>query len=312
MPAYKIGLMGKPNSGKSYSRMTVDYKSSFVIMPDLSDPYLMKNETERVDQFNFLFADKSYLKTIATILNVKYDEDDENNSINAVIEAIISKKDSLVDNYKGDAKSKEKIAKIFASISKFCTGNYSICPDLANLKNWLKFVSKYMPHIKHIFLPDFTHYLTNVVASEEFAQKGNYSRYTDLATETVKTFLTKTINELRSDLVVVIEFHVKIDKNTDEKRIFIPSGQMLESTFIPESYFETLLYCFQDYDEKDETKRYKFQTRATEDNPYIRNAGLLPDKIMVNNLNIVIEAYKKANSNKFNENSKITEENAAV
>ena len=60
MPAYKIGLMGKPNSGKSYSRMSVDYKSSFVIMPDLSDPYLMKNETERVDQFNFLFEDKSY------------------------------------------------------------------------------------------------------------------------------------------------------------------------------------------------------------------------------------------------------------
>ena len=111
MPAYKIGLMGKPNSGKSYSRMSVDYKSSFVIMPDLSDPYLMKNETERVDQFNFLFEDKSYLKTIASILNVKYDEDDENNSINAVVEAIISKKDSLVDNYKGDAKSKEKIAK---------------------------------------------------------------------------------------------------------------------------------------------------------------------------------------------------------
>lgn len=77
MPAYKIGLMGKPNSGKSYSRMSVDYKSSFVIMPDLSDPYLMKNETERVDQFNFLFEDKSYLKTIASILNVKYDEDDE-------------------------------------------------------------------------------------------------------------------------------------------------------------------------------------------------------------------------------------------
>ena len=55
----------------------------------------------------------------------------------------------------------------------------------------------------------------------------------------------------------------------------------------------------------------RFQTRATEDNPYIRNAGLLPDKVMVNNLNAVIESYKKANANKFNE-SKTTEENATV
>jgi hypothetical protein len=151
---------------------------------------------------------------------------------------------------------------------------------------------------------------------EEFAQKGKsssgaYSRYTDLATETVKTFLTKTINELRSDLVVIIEFHVAIDKNTEEKRIFIPSGQMLESTFIPESYFDTLLYCYQDYNENDDAKRYKFQTRATEDNPYVRSAGLLSEKVMPNNLNIVLEAYKKVNPNKFNE-YKTTEENATV
>lgn len=319
MPAYKIGLMGKPNTGKSYSRMSTDANIGFVIMPDLSDPYLVKNRetSERVDPFNFMFEGKNFTKTIASVLGVKYDEDDETTTINLIVEAIITKKDSLVDNFKGDAKTKEKTAKIFDNISKFCTGNYVVCPDLSNLKNWLKFISKYMPHIQHIFLPDFTHFLTNVVASKEFSDKGKsaggaYSRYTDLATTTVTTFFTETISKLRNDIIIIIEFHITTNKDTEENKIFIPSGQMLDSTFILESYLDMLLGTKQVFGEKDNSKRYLFITEADEHNQYIRSAGLLPNGTMPNDLSIVIDAYKKANPNKFNKYKTITEENANV
>jgi hypothetical protein len=299
--AFKVGLMGIPNSGKSYSRIFTNGKEGFVIMPDSSDPYLledmdsldkpMKYQT-RVKKFAFKSDTKKSSEMLAYLAKAfNINKDSETATINEIVRLVVEPNIS-------DPKVKERVLKFSQTLQYGVNyeGHYIVCPDVTYVKYWCQFIEKYMPHIKNIFLPDFSHYITNIIATEEFKNKGKtsggaYGRYTDMAIDTVHTFFTTNINSLRDDIIVVIEFHIE-QKEGESSTIFVPSGNMINNTFVPVSYFDVLLLAYADLKDRNIKTRYHFQTQPTEEHKFVR-CSVIEEEIIPNNLSTVLEAVRE-------------------
>ena len=303
--ALKVGIMGKPNSGKSYSIMFTNGKEGFVLMPCESDCNLLEdnetlnlpaNKQKRVSRFRFIGKDKDSGKTIDTTLQLakmlNIQTDNPVDRLNEIIKL-------LIENNSSDKATKERIEKFTQNLKHDVNykGHFAICPKIDYIPYWCKFIDKFMPHIKNIFLPDFSQYITNVITTKEFADKGKtssgaYGRYTDLATSTVKAFFTDNINALRDDIIVVTEFHTEKSEKDEVYSIFVPTGNMIKTTFIPESYFEVLVFAKQDFNNPNKNTRYTFQTIATQENPYIR-CSVIDKEEIPNNLSIILDAIRE-------------------
>lgn len=270
--ARRIGVMGLPNTGKSFSRTYIqNSEDCFVITPSDKDPYLRK-DGKPVEELKILINGKCY-KEVAK---------DNKQTPEVLIKGIVNK-----------ATPPEWKIEI--------TGNYAFVADLNFIGVYIGFIAEIMPNIKNLFIADFTHIISEVVTSSKFMKRSSggeaFARYTDLAADSLNNVF-KSIGGLRGDLLVFTEFHTQMGDEGFYK-IFLPAGKMLSDKFLPESYFDIMLCTtVLPYSETidDEAERYKFIVNKQE--PYdARSANLFGDlanKGMIpNNMDIVLERIRK-------------------
>jgi hypothetical protein len=152
-----------------------------------------------------------------------------------------------------------------------------------------------------VILPDFTHFIAEAITTEEFRARKlggeQYSKYLDLAADTLKNFITSS-NQLRKDLMLVTEYHLEFDSDLKHYHLFLPGGQMVREKFRPASYYDVLVHTEAVFGENIETDRteYRFITRATPEYPQARSGDLYDfEELRVpNNLQDLLTRFRAA------------------
>lgn len=236
--AIKIAIIGHPNTGKSYSRNFLKKgEESFIISPSSKSSHMKTSGGKPVDLLDISVGEVKGFDNVIKKLGVS----NRHEVINSVINS------GLPDSVKIET-----------------SGNITIVPDIRNITNYMRFIDRYMPHIKNIFIGDFTHYITNVIAGPEFRNRKRgdeaFARYIDLAADSLNNVLLSADELKRKELIVVTEYHAVYDGNENIYRIFVPAGNMLSDKFKPESYYDYVIHTHVvNYDEEqDDTKRFKF------------------------------------------------------
>lgn len=262
--AFRIGLAGPPNSGKSYSRKFIkNGEECFILAPSRKSFYLKKKDGNPLDKIKINGQEiQNILPTFGNSLTRLFQN------------AIISPKIETVD------------------------GNWIICKELQAAEEIMKFISAKMPQIKNVIIPDFTHYISAVLKDRSFIQRKSggdaYQRFWELAGDIMNSFFT-VIDDLREDLVVITEYHVEYSEVKEVFEIFTPGGKMLNEKFLAESYYDYMFYSHVEVDPetgKVPKDGYKFVTERW--GKYnARSKGIFPDTLIPNNLQTVIDAVRK-------------------
>lgn len=266
--ALRIGIAGYQNSGKSYSRKFIDKgENCFIIAPSHKMTHLTNSKNEPLKRLDFKTEKVASIKeaVIKTGMNR-----------NAIVKASIAKDD--IENI---------------------IGNWDVVDNLQYLTSYLDFVVQKMPHIDVIILPDFTHYISKILATKSFIDQksggGAFQRFWELAANALNSFFLY-IDKLPEDLIVVTEFHIEFDESAEMYRIFVPGGKMLNDKFLADSYYDILLYTHVESEDDfpEDADRYKFVTKRI--GKYnARCAGIFKDAYIENNLQEVINRVKAYN-----------------
>ncbi|HAY89267.1 MAG TPA: hypothetical protein DCY51_07485 [Bacteroidetes bacterium] len=266
--AHRIGIVGGPNTGKSFSRRNLKNGSeAFVLSPSQKVLHLYDKDGDPVKRLN-----------VST---------QKSPSMEALLEAMkVSNRHSVVLNL------------MRKNVPAKYTGHWEVVHKINYLKDYMDMVDRHMPHIKYLFLPDFTHYISRIVASKEFMDRNSggqaFARFWDLAADALNSFFIHS-DTLREDLFVITEFHSEYNQEAEEYKIFIPSGKMLGEKFLPDSYFDIMLYTHIEKDEQGEVTpdSYKFVTRRW--GKYnARSMDIFEDKLIPNDMQLVLDTTKKA------------------
>lgn len=274
--AIKFGLLGSPNTGKSYSRKNLPAEDTIVLMPSDKFTYLYNKDKTAAPELT-ISTSKVDNESFATKLGWKKD-------VPPALHTILTIMNSP------DLQSKASSFNI--------SGSYLLVQDLTTLPQVLDFISKFTSK-SIIILADFTHYLTNFTRTPYFQSKSaGYDKYVKMAYETLEAFFTSTIDNLRDDIVVITEFHVEDDESKEQGSIFVPAGKMLKGWFKPESYFDVLLGTYVKVDpDKPKSEWYKFVT-APINNKFIRDLGAFDEIYIPNDLSLVIPRVREVLKNK--------------
>ena len=267
--ARRIGLIGQPNTGKSFSRTFIeDVSDCFVISPSDKDAYL-RNGDKPAKALDLTIKGEDYRKVAK----------DKKLSVNQLIKAIVT--------------SPPPDMKV--------SGHHVFVADLNYIETYIKFINDYMPHIKNLFIADFTHLISDVVTSKAFMRRNSggqaFARYTDLAADALNNVF-KAIGGLRDDLLVITEFHAQMGED-DFYDVFLTAGKMLKDKFLPKSYFDIMLCTHVlPYDDNIEVAkdRYKFVVEKIE--PFdARTANLFSDEaikgMIPNDMGLVLKKIRK-------------------
>lgn len=278
----RIGLVGEPNSGKSYSRRNLNPEEVVILSPSIKLMHLSK-AGKPLDKL--YIAGKDGLDVTQKI--IKSIVKDPNQQFK-----ILEKHESHQVNFllKSDAVRKKLMEGEWS-----LKGNRMVVRDFNMIETYLNCVSKYMPHIKIVIIPDFTHFFTEVLSKKEFIQRKSggeaYQRFWELAGDAARNLLL-SVDYLRENLFVVTEFHSIFDNVTEEYKIFVPAGKMLEEKFKPDSYFDFLFYTHKiKNEESGEVDRYVLVTR-TIGHYSARSNNLFKEAYIDNDLKQVIEKIK--------------------
>ena len=262
--AIKLGIIGEPNSGKSFSRTYLTKgEEVFIIAPSAKSTHTKDSSGNPLQRLN-IYNDK--FPTIESLAVAG----------KTTIHGVVAKIDTI-PGYK-------------------ISGNYVRC-RLDSIQMYLKFVDKYMPHIKTIIIADFSHYISAVLSNRAFIQRKAggeaFQRFWELAGDALENVIL-SIDELRDDLIVVTEYHSEYDEASDNWRIFVPGGKMLIQAFKLDSYYDYMLYTHVKLKESGEVESYNFVTRRF--GKYnARCAELFKDTFIPNNLQIVLDKMREAN-----------------
>ena len=148
-----------------------------------------------------------------------------------------------------------------------------------------------------LILPDFTHYISEVIANKNFILRKSggeaFQRFWELAADALNNFIT-SIDELREDLLVVTEFHCEFNEANNMYEIFVPGGKMLKDKFLPDSYYDVMLYThvLEDAEGIKQGDRYKFVTRRT-DKYNARCLNLFEEAYIPNDLQMVSDKVRE-------------------
>jgi hypothetical protein len=273
----RICLLGPVNSGKSYSRNTIpDGENVLVIEASYKATYLTTSENKPVGML--------------TIHTTKY-----NGWEAARAHYKLSPKAPLttITNY---------LIKTYPTGSfkrKHLPGNVVICKDIKELPDWLYFVDKHMPWIHTVILPDFTHYISEIISSTEFIERKiggeAYQRFWELAAYALRGFILASDN-IRPEIFVVTEYHAEYNEEQGRYQVFTSGGKMLTEKFLPTSYYDILLCTHVEEDETSqhqEATDYKFVTRRTRKYPDARSMNLFESLFIPTDLNMVLEKVRE-------------------
>lgn len=161
--AYKIGIMGPVNTGKSFSRRSIEKgENVFVIQPSMKASHLLRSGPEPrkpIGPFDIKTDKFKSLRDAKTALNATSDT--------AIVELWNRKLEP------GKLKPENIL------------GNVQLVKDLNQIPIWLKFVDIHMPWIDTVILADFTHFISEVIADKGFIERKHggeaYQRLTKIA-----------------------------------------------------------------------------------------------------------------------------------
>jgi hypothetical protein len=264
--AIKIAIVGEENTGKSMSRAFLNKpEECFVLAPSNKNIYL---------------RDKKTKKTLPR-LSV---EDNQGRDLRQIIESLGGPDEALTLMSRN-----EEVYKT--------SGNHLWVRNISHVAGFLRFISAKMPNIKLIIIPDFTHYLSHIMASKAFIRRKSggeaFQRFWELAADALNN-IVEVIDELREDLVIVTEYHSQYNEVLDKFEVFVPGGQMLNDKFKIASYYD---YIFETHIEVNEDKSvnadgYKFVTRKWDKYQLARSGDMFlgeSEKFIPNNLQLIID-----------------------
>lgn len=259
--AYRIGIVGFENTGKSFSRKYIpDGENVFIIAPSYKATWLTTSEGKPCGNFQIKGKDFNNLEEAMKKLN--------------------QPSKGHVIKYFNDKVAVNTLKRENAS------GNIAVVKDITHLPTWLLFVSKHMPWIHTVILPDFTHFISEVISKRAFMERKAgaeaYSRFWELAADALQGFILFS-DQLRDDLIVVTEYHAEFSES-GQAGIFSSGGKMLNEKFKPASYYDVMVYTETFFNEDQEISKYAFVTRPTKKFPQARALDLYSDTYVDNNL----------------------------
>jgi hypothetical protein len=273
--AYRVGIMGPPNTGKSYSRRFIKKgQNTFILQPSMKASHLLEDGLKPIGAFDISGEKFKNLKEAKELLNTP--------STNAVIDYFNRKI--------APGKFKRENVK----------GNVQLVKDLNMLPVWMKFIDIHMPWIDTIILADFTHYLSEVISDQNFIERKAggeaYQRFWELAGVALRNFITG-VDGYRNDLVVVTEFHADFDEKLNSFQLYTPAGKMITEKFKPETYYDVLLCTEAEVVENDSpepTRNYYFITEKTAKYPLARAMNMFDTTRIPNNLQMVLDKVRES------------------
>jgi hypothetical protein len=263
---HKIGIAGIPNSGKSFSRRTIpDGENTFLLIPSMKATHIKDSKGIPLKPFN---VQTPSFKDIDAAITASPDVGN--------VHQLVSKWNAKLPL--GSFKQEN------------LTGNIQLIENLADLPIWLKFISKHLPWVHTVLIPDFGHYIGRVISDDAFIQRKAggeaYQRFWELAAHALKNFVI-VVDSLRHDLVVVTEYHAVFDEALGGYDIFVPAGKMLSDKFLIPSYYDILVFTdvkINNEGEDNENAEYRFVTRPTRRYPYARTMNLYESTYVPNDL----------------------------
>lgn len=235
--AFRVGITGMPNSGKSFAWSKYDKgEEVFSICPSSKIIHVRDSDGKLPKELEIAIKGKG--NGFEEIMkNTKLQ------SKHSVIRKVVTSNIPVED-----VKVK---------------GNLVHCSDVKYVQYYKLFVSKYMPNIKIILCPDFTHYISYVISSKTFmsmkAGGQAFQRFWDLAADVLNNVI-HIADKLRPDILDFTEFHAEYNEDLDLFGIYTPAGKMLTEKFKPETYFDVMLHTkVLPYEqEPNDAKRFKF------------------------------------------------------
>lgn len=275
--AHKLGIAGLPNSGKSYSRRSIpDGENTFLLMPSYKATHITDTKGAPLRTFDIkttsfpnkaAYIEKLGLRTEHQLVHY----------INTKIKPGAIKKENLL-------------------------GNTQMVSELNDLPIWLRFISDHLPWIHTVIIPDFTHFISRVISTDEFINRKAggeaFQRFWELAAKALRNFIL-SIDNYREDLIVVTEYHAEYDENLPGYDIFTPAGKMLKEKFLIPSYYDILLFTDvktsgdDGLDEEQEKSDYRFVTKPTKRYPYARAMNLFESTYIPNDLQEVLTIMRE-------------------
>jgi len=276
MAGFRVGLIGLPNTGKCFSWTFYEQgEEVYAICPSSKIVHIRDSNKKLLQPIDISI--EGFGNNISELCT-KLAQPNAN--------SLVRKLNSM---YSGNKKVKGQ-----TELSVKTVGNIIQCSDVNYVADWKLFVSNFTD-AKVILTTDFTHYVSSIISSKEFmARKSGgeaFARFWDLAANILNNILLST-DQLRHGLIDVTEFHAQYDENLNLFKIFLPAGNMLNNSFLPESYFDIMLCStvtpFEQ--EPDESKRFKFVV-VQKDKYAGRSMNLFDSKdgTIPNNMQLVID-----------------------
>lgn len=238
MPGIPIAIVGEQNSGKSFSQQFLKGEECFALCPSIKSRNLRLKDKSPVKALNIFTKDKTMKDLMAKV---------GANSTDSFIRKVCGK--VLPDTTKIE-------------------GNWAFLKDIKFVEYYVRFIATNMPHVKYVFVQDFSHYLSRILASRVFMDRNTggeaFARFWDLAADSLNNTVL-AIEQLERDFIVIFEFHV--DKRAGRPHgFFVPAGNMLTEKFKLESYFDFVFETYVDPEEVDargvvKSSAYKFVTQ---------------------------------------------------
>lgn len=206
--ALKIGITGSFNSGKSYARRNVIADESVVLAPSYKMIHMQTKDKKAAPPLEIVTPKHKGFKAVGEALGMRGKMPYE------ILWAMLNEQKHIDKFYDGTYK---------------LVGTHMVVLELVAMEPIAEAVSTFMPHVKNLFFPDFTHHISEVVSKRTFIdQKAGgqaYQRFWELAGDVARGLLLSP-SRLRHDLIVIIEFHSEFDDNLQEFRIFVPAGEL--------------------------------------------------------------------------------------
>jgi hypothetical protein len=265
--AIKLGLIGPPNTGKSYSRKFIDKgEDVFVLAPSAKMRHITDSDNKPLKKLDIKYGKYANVEELRIALKVE--------TVHQLIPTFLEKKPEELE----------------------ITGNWAMC-KLDSVENYLQFVDKFMPHIKTIIIPDFTHFISAILANKKFISRKQggeaFQRFWELAGDVLEKLMI-SIDDMREDLIVVTEYHCEYNEIADTWEIFVPGGKMLQEKFKLDSYYDFMLYTHVSKKEDGEVEAHNFVTKKW--GKYnARAAELFETTLIPNNLQTVLEKMREYN-----------------
>jgi hypothetical protein len=269
--ALSLAIVGSPFDGKSFSRTYIkNGQECFVIMPSSQPSFLTTEDGKPVKGFEAVFIkgkDEVVLSDYAL------------SSGKSLIQSLYLLSVTNIKDYQ----------------LKSCSGNYITC-TLDDIEFMMRFINKYMPTIKNIFIEDMSTFITQYVTTKQFLARKDggeaFARFADLAASTVRNVVFAP-NALRNDLLIFAYYHVEKSTDNGKWNIFLPQGSQLNRSFKLESMYAYMLAAAPEFnDETGEVIQYRFATSQT--GGYLaRTLGHFGKLYIPNDMQLVIDTIRE-------------------